>query len=158
MVLCYNALAVEYDMPIVVSTHPRTREKLEKENLWDLADKRIIWHKPFGLIDYVHLQINSFCVVSDSGTIHEDASILNFPAIAIRKSTEKSESIDVGHCIITGLKEKSVLTSVKIATEDFKSQENSQIPVEYDVTNVASKIARLILGMNEVIRERVWGT
>lgn len=157
MVLCYNALASEYNMPIVVSTHPRTRARMNNENLWEIADKRIIWHKPFGLIDYVHLQINSFCVVSDSGTIHEDASILNFPAVAIRKSTEKSESIDAGHCIITGLKENSVLTSVKIATEDFKSQTESQMPLEYQVTNVASKISRLVLGMNEVIRERVWG-
>lgn len=157
MVLCYNALASEYKMPIVVSTHPRTRDRMNNEKLWELADKRIIWHKPFGLIDYVYLQMNSFCVVSDSGTIHEDASILNFPAVAIRKSTEKSESIDAGHCIITGLKENSVLTSVKIATEDFKSQTDSQIPLEYQVTNVASKITRLILGMNEVVRERVWG-
>ena len=157
MIECYNSLAKEYNIPIIVSTHPRTKNRLKTEKLYKLANKKIIWHKPFGLIDYISLQLNSFCVVSDSGTIHEDASILKFPAVAIRKSTEKSESIDAGHCIITGLSSEKVLSSVKIATTDFKSQLDSKIPSGYEVKNVASKVARIIIGMNEVVRNKVWG-
>ena len=158
MLECYNRLATELDCPIIVSTHPRTKIRLEKESLYEKADRRIVWHKPFGLIDYVCLQQNSLCVVSDSGTIHEDASILNFPAVAIRKSTEKAESIDAGHCIITGLHSSDVVSAVKIATEDFKSQQQSKIPNGYEVENVASKIVRIIVGMNSVVRNKVWGS
>ncbi len=157
MIECYNSLIEYFDCPVVVSTHPRTKIRLERENLFNLASKRILWNKPFGLIDYVCLQLNSLCVVSDSGTIHEDSSILKFPAVAIRKSTEKSESIDAGHCIITGLSSVNVVNAVKIATEDFKSQMDSKIPNGYEVTNVASKIVRIIIGMNTVVRQKVWG-
>ena len=157
MIDSYNFLIKEFKLPVIVSTHPRTRNRLEKENLLNLADKKIIWHKPFGLIDFINLQLNSFCVVSDSGTIHEDSSILNFPAVAIRKSTEKAESIDAGHCIITGLKKENVLNAVKIATSDFSSQSKSKIPNGYEVKNVASKIGRIIIGMNDVVRNKIWG-
>ena len=157
MVHSYNALAEKYNMPIIVSTHPRTKIRLEQLGLDGIADKRILWHKPLGLIDYVTLQINSFCVVSDSGTIHEDSSILNFPAIAIRKSTEKAESIDAGHCMITGLEPEDVLRAVELVTEDNIDLEVSPMPVEYQPLNVSSKVARIILGMNKVIDELVWG-
>ena len=157
MVKSYNALAEHYNMPVVVSTHPRTQKRLKTQKLLDVSDSRINWHLPFGLIDYLTLQINSFCVVSDSGTIHEDSSILNFPAIAIRKSTEKAESIDAGHCVITGLEPESVLTSVKIATSDPVNLAESPMPLEYTPLNVSSKIVRIILGMNKVIDERTWG-
>jgi len=157
MVRSYNALAEHYNMPIVVSTHPRTKKRLDTQGLFDISDSRINWHLPFGLIDYLTLQINSFCVVSDSGTIHEDSSILNFPAIAIRKSTEKAESIDAGHCVITGLEPESVLTSVKIATSEPVNLDESPMPREYMPLNVSSKVVRIILGMNKVIDERVWG-
>lgn len=157
MVQSYNALAKKYDMPVVVSTHPRTKKRLESLGLDKKSDKRILWHKPFGLIDYIALQVNSFCVVSDSGTIHEDSSILNFPAVAIRKSTEKAESIDAGHCFITGLDPESVLRSVELITADPVDQEISPMPAEYAPRNVSSKVARIILGMTKVLDERVWG-
>lgn len=157
MVRCYNALVAKYDMPVVVSTHPRTKRRLESLSLDKISDPRIIWHKPFGLIDYIMLQTNSFCVVSDSGTIHEDSSILNFPAVAIRKSTEKAESIDAGHCVITGLEPESVLKSVEIATTDPVNLERSPMPVEYSPLNVSGKVVRIILGMTKVIDELVWG-
>ena len=157
MIECYNQLIKTFNLPIIVSTHPRTRDMLKKKNFLKYCNKKIFWHKPFGLNDYINLQLNSFCVVSDSGTIHEDSSILNFPAVAIRKSTEKSESIDAGHCIITGLNPKKVLMAVKIATKDFSSQNNSQIPEAYKIKNVSSKIGRIIIGMNDVIKCKVWG-
>lgn len=157
MVKSYNALAKKYDMPIIVSTHPRTKKRLEQLHLDKIADERIVWHKPFGLIDYITLQLNSFCVVSDSGTIHEDSSILNFPAIAIRKSTEKAESIDAGHCMITGLEPDDVLRAVELVTTDRIDLKISPMPVEYLPLNVSSKVARIILGMNKVVDELVWG-
>jgi UDP-N-acetylglucosamine 2-epimerase len=101
--------------------------------------------------------LNAACVVSDSGTIHEDSSILNFPAVAIRKSTEKAESIDAGHCVITGLNPESVIRSVEILMSDPVDLERSPIPAEYMPLNVSGKVVRMILGMNDVVRERVWG-
>lgn len=157
MVKSFNALVEKYNMPIIVSTHPRTKKRLESLGLNLISDKRIVWHKPFGLIDFITLQINSFCVVSDSGTIHEDSSILNFPAVAIRKSTEKAESIDAGHCVITGLDPESVLASVDIATSDPVNLLDSPMPVEYSPLNVSSKVVRIIVGMTKIIDEKVWG-
>ncbi len=157
MVRSYNALVSKYDMPVIVSTHPRTQKRLESLGLDKISDPRIVWHKPFGLIDYISLQVNSFCVVSDSGTIHEDSSILNFPAIAIRKSTEKAESIDAGHCVITGLDPDSVVRSVDLVTSDLVDLAQSPMPVEYTPLSVSSKIARIILGMTKVVDELVWG-
>jgi len=157
MVKTYNALASKYDMPIVVSTHPRTQRRLALLGLDKISDPRILWHKPFGLIDYITLQINSFCVVSDSGTIHEDSSILNFPAVAIRKSTEKAESIDAGHCVITGLEPESVMRSVEIITREPVDLRISPMPVEYTPLNVSGKVIRIILGMTKVLDELVWG-
>lgn len=157
MVNSYNALVEKYNIPVIVSTHPRTKIRLEKLGLDKIADKRILWHKPFGLIDFITLQINSFCVVSDSGTIHEDSSILDFPAIAIRKSTEKAESIDAGHCMITGLEPEAVLRAVSLVTEDKVDLEKSPMPSEYLPLNVSSKVVRIILGMNKVVDELVWG-
>jgi len=157
MVDSYNALCERYDMPIVVSTHPRTRVRLEQQGLLEKSDKRIIWHKPFGLIDFIWLQVNSFCVVSDSGTIHEDSSILGFPAIAIRKSTEKAESIDAGHCVVTGLESESVLDSVNIAVTEKIDPVESPVPDAYTPRRVANKVARIVVGMTKIVDERVWG-
>jgi len=157
MVASYDALVEKYGYPVIVSTHPRTMKRLQERKLLQKANKKIIWHKPFGLIDYVWLQLNSFCVVSDSGTIHEDSSILNFPAIAIRKSTEKAESIDAGHCIISGLDPESVLRNAVIATEDPVNPKIAPMPEAYAQLNVSSKIVRLVVGMAKIIDKRVWG-
>jgi UDP-N-acetylglucosamine 2-epimerase (non-hydrolysing) len=157
MVKSYNALIEKYGFPVVVSTHPRTMRRLESLKLLEKANENIIWHKPFGLIDYINLQMNSFCVVSDSGTIHEDSSILNFPAIAIRKSTEKAESIDAGHCVISGLDPESVLTNVAIAVEDKVDLAVSPMPREYQPLNVSSKVVRIVVGMAKIVDKKVWG-
>lgn len=153
----FDALVKKYNMPVIVSTHPRTKKRIQSLGLDKKSDKRIIWHKPFGLIDYLTLQINSFCVVSDSGTIHEDSSVLNFPAIAIRKSTEKAESIDAGRCVITGLELESILNSIEIETSDVIDLSKSPMPVEYTPLNVSSKVVKIILGMTKLVDEKVWG-
>jgi UDP-N-acetylglucosamine 2-epimerase (non-hydrolysing) len=157
MVASFNALVEKYGYPIIVSTHPRTRKRLQEQKLLKEAHSKIIWHKPFGLIDYIWLQLNSFCVVSDSGTIHEDSSMLNFPAVAIRKSTEKAESVDAGHSIISGLDPESVLRNVAIATEDAVNQKIAPMPEAYSQLNVSSKVLRIVVGMTRIVDKRVWG-
>lgn len=157
MVASYNALVEKYGYPIIVSTHPRTMKRLKVRQLLEKAHKKIIWHKPFGLIDYIWLQFNSFCVVSDSGTIHEDSSILNFPAVSIRKSTEKVESIDAGHTVIGGLDPESVLRNVAIATEDAVNPAVAPMPEAYAQLNVSSKILRIVVGMAKIVDKKVWG-
>jgi len=157
MVDSYNALANKYAFPVVVSTHPRTLIRLKELDLIESSHSNIIWHKPFGLIDYIWLQKNSLCVVSDSGTIHEDASILNFPAIAIRNSTEKKESIEAGHVVITGLEPGDVLRSVDFLINDKIKINELPMPDEYNVDNVSSKVVKIILSMNNIVDEIVWG-
>jgi UDP-N-acetylglucosamine 2-epimerase (non-hydrolysing) len=157
MVRSFNALIEKYDIPIVVSTHPRTKRRLQSMGLDNLRNPRINWHEPFGLIDYITLQTNSFCVVSDSGTIHEDSGILNFPAIAIRRSTEKAESVDAGHVVVTGLEAESVLRAVEVITSDPVDLLRSPMPEAYAPLNVSSKVVRIILGMTRIVDEYVWG-
>ena len=157
MVDSLNGLAEVYGYPIVVSTHPRTRRRLEKLGLMERSNPLINWHEPFGLIDFIRLQIDSKCVISDSGTIHEDSAILGFPAIAIRKSTEKQESLEAGYCPITGLNRDDVLRAVKLVVEDPLNYAISPAPEAYLQSEVSKKIVRIILGMGHIIDEQVWG-
>jgi len=157
LVASFNALCEKHGFPIVVSTHPRTRRRLEQLGLLASSHPLVNWHEPFGLIDFIALQTQSFCVVSDSGTIHEDSSILDFPAIAIRRSTEKAESIDAGHCMVTGLEAESVVRSVGLVTSDRVDPRRSPMPDAYASQDVSGKVARIILGMTRVVDELVWG-
>ncbi|RED44309.1 non-hydrolyzing UDP-N-acetylglucosamine 2-epimerase [Aestuariispira insulae] len=157
MVDTFNALAEKYACPIVVSTHPRTRRRLEQLNLLACSNPLINWHEPFGLIDFIRLQTESKCVISDSGTIHEDSAILGFPAVAIRKSTEKQESLEAGYCPITGLHKDDVLRAVGLVVDDPIDFTRSPAPEAYQQFEVSKKITRIILGMTRVIDEQVWG-
>jgi len=114
-----NVLAESYGMPIIVSTHPRTRKKLENLPSSVKLDQRISFLKPLGFLDYVRLQMDAFCVLSDSGTITEESSILNFPAVTIREAHERPEGMDEGVLIMCGLKEHRVMEAVKIVTDQF---------------------------------------
>ena len=152
-----NGLAEAYECPIIVSTHPRTRRRLEQLRLLERSNPLINWHEPFGLVDFIRLQMEARCVISDSGTIHEDSAILGFPAIAIRKSTEKQESLEAGHCPITGLNKEDVLRTVKLVIEDAIDISRSPAPEAYLQREVSKKIVRIILGMRRVIDEQVWG-
>lgn len=157
MVDTFNALAEAYGCPIVVSTHPRTRRRLEQLCLLERSNPLINWHEPFGLIDFIRLQKESRCVISDSGTIHEDSAILGFPAVAIRKSTEKQESLEAGYCPITGLQKEDVLRAVKLVVEDPIDVDLSPAPEAYLQREVSKKVVRIILGMGRVVDEQVWG-
>ena len=150
LIECYDYISKKFSIPIIVSTHPRTKAKLKNNKI--LKNKLIKWHKPFGLIDYLKLQLNSKCVISDSGTIHEDSSILNFPAVAIRKSTEKIESIENGNTIITGLEKHSLFNSINFTL----SNKSNSIPDAYNVDDVSNRVVKIIIGMSDLVKEKTW--
>jgi UDP-N-acetyl-L-fucosamine synthase len=140
-----NAIADKYDKKIIVSTHPRTKDRLDKLNNAQI-DERINFLKPFGFFDYLNLQKNALTVISDSGTVSEESSILNFPAVTIRKSMERPEAIDSGAIILTGLDRKVVLKSIDVVIDQHTKESANSIPVEYQVTNTSWRILKLILG------------
>jgi UDP-N-acetylglucosamine 2-epimerase len=130
---------------VIVSTHPRTRKRLEKFGKITL-DKRIQFLKPFGFFDYVRLQKNSLCSISDSGTISEESAILGFPAITIRNAIERPEALDAGTIILTGLKSDTVMDSVALAISEYSKNIQHQIPVEYEIKDTSWRVLKLILG------------
>jgi UDP-N-acetylglucosamine 2-epimerase (non-hydrolysing) len=144
-----NALAADHDMPVIVSTHPRTRKRLETLGTGP-GDPRIRFMKPFGFNDYNHLQMAAFCAVSDSGTIAEEASILGFPAITPRDAIERPEALDAGCIVMTGLDRVTILTAVRAVTEMFAEREASglrgPVPADYTITNTSERVVNLILG------------
>ncbi|PPR43098.1 MAG: UDP-2,3-diacetamido-2,3-dideoxy-D-glucuronate 2-epimerase [Alphaproteobacteria bacterium MarineAlpha8_Bin1] len=156
LIKTFNNIVREYKMPLIVSTHPRTLKSLEKFKFLRKSDKLVQWHQPFGLIDFIKLQLDSFCVISDSGTIHEDSAILKFPALAIRNSTEKYESLDSGYCPITGLNSENVLKMIKVVTDNFPDLDRSPIPNAYDQAKVSNKVINIILGLRNIVNYNTW--
>ncbi len=144
---CLQALNNTFGYPVVVSTHPRTRNRLEKLGLAEDSDA-IRYLKPFGFLDYNHLQMNAHCAISDSGTISEESAILGFPAVTLRRSIERPEGLDTGTIALTGLDSRALIDGVRIATANrtiFSSAE-SEMPVEYAVRNTSERVVRLITG------------
>ena len=151
-----TVLAETYDKQVIVSTHPRTRNRLKDKNIDDL-DKRINFMKPLGFFDYNKLQMEAFCVVSDSGTITEEGSILNLPAIMIRQAHERPEGMDEGTVIMSGLKRDRVLQAVEVVTTHFKENDRvSRLVPDYDVDVVSTKVLRIILSYVDYINRTVW--
>lgn len=150
-----NEVVKTYNLPIIVSTHPRTRQRIEK--LKDIKiDNKIHFLKPLGFFDYVNLQQNSKCVISDSGTISEESSILGFPAIMIRAAHERPEGMDEGSVIMSGLKKNRIIESVNMVTKQFESGNTPKIVKDYDVDNVSLKVSRIILSYIDYINRTVW--
>lgn len=151
-----NAIAKKYNKPVIVSTHPRTRKRLEELNANNL-DAGIRFLKPLGFFDYVKLQMNAFCVISDSGTITEESSILNFPAVMIRQAHERPEGMDEGTLIMCGLKSDRVLKSIDIITNQY-SRGNRQFRLvpDYDTENVSKKVLRIIMSYIDYINRVIW--
>lgn len=151
-----NALAAERDMPVIVSTHPRTRVRLEKlEGV--TADPRVRFEKPFGFFDYVHLQTHAACVLSDSGTITEESAILGFPAVTLRDTHERPEGMDAGVLVMCGLGRDTVLPAVRMAIEAAAETGNAPSDVQaYQVGDVSWKVLKLVTSYVPYVRERVW--
>jgi UDP-N-acetyl-L-fucosamine synthase len=144
-----NGLAVQYGLPVIVSTHPRTRKRLADLDGMVLSDK-VQFMDPFGFFDYVHLQQKAFCTLSDSGTISEESAILNFPAVTIRKSIERPEALDAGTIVLTGLDETTILRSVEMVTADLSKRKYPMIPAEYQVEDTSMRVVRLIMGTSKL--------
>ncbi|TWT99497.1 UDP-2,3-diacetamido-2,3-dideoxy-D-glucuronate 2-epimerase [Botrimarina colliarenosi] len=143
-----NTLCRRFDMPVIVTTHPRTRARLDAVEVE--MDERIQFLKPFGYHDYLKLQIDSFCTVSDSGTISEESSILGFPAVTTRTAMERPEAMDSGHIVLTGLDTDTVAESVEFVTQNRDHALLQPIAAEYQVTNVSHRVVKLILGTSKL--------
>jgi len=151
-----DALSKTYRFPIIISTHPRTRKKLEEIG-YQNKNPLIRFSKPYGFHEYNNLQINSFCVISDSGTIAEEGSILNLPAVTIRQAHERPEGMDETTVIMSGLNKTRVLQSVAVATTHNTQEVRSIKPVkDYETDNVSKKILRIILSYVDYVNRTVW--
>jgi UDP-N-acetylglucosamine 2-epimerase (non-hydrolysing) len=164
-----NDLAVEYNVPVIVSTHPRTRKRMEElnKNNEDQSagnetatavqlDERISFLKPFGFLDYVHLQMNALCTVSDSGTISEESAMLSFPAISLRKSMERPEAQDAGTIVLTGFDPRVVLNAIKTVIVEHGQREYKTIAPDYTITDTSWRVLKLIMG-NAGLSNDWWG-
>lgn len=151
-----NGLIEKYDFPVIVSTHPRTRKRLEAMSHVGLSEK-VMFCKPFGFFDYVQLQMQAFCVLSDSGTITEEASLLNLPAVTLRNAHERPEGMDAGTLVMSGLKKSNVLAAVSTVTQQFVDDRRTVLPVaDYENPYVSMQIVRVILSYVGYVNRTVW--
>jgi UDP-N-acetylglucosamine 2-epimerase (non-hydrolysing) len=151
-----DALASKYTMPIIISTHPRTRKKLDEIG-YQNENPLIRFSKPLGFHDYNNLQMNAFCVISDSGTIAEEGSILNLPAVTIRQAHERPEGMDEATVIMSGLSKSRVMDSVEIATSHHAEDKRTIKPVkDYEADNVSKKVLRIIVSYIDYVNRTVW--
>ena len=154
-----NKLAKKYDMPILYSCHPRSKKRLNESGF--KLDSRVIQHEPLGFHDYNNLQLNAFCVVSDSGTLPEESSFYtslgeSFPAVCIRTSTERPEALDKGCFVLAGIDSKSLLQAVSTAVE-LNNNNETGIPVpDYTEENVSTKVIKIIQSYTNIVNKVVW--
>ena len=148
-----NSVAQKYKMPIIFSTHPRTLKRIELEQM--VFDPLIRNVPPLGFLDYVFLQKNAYCVLSDSGTISEEAAMMGFPAVSIRTSTERPEAIDAGTIVLGGIEENEVLNAIEIVKATHQSF-SIELPVEYTITNTSDRVVRLISSYLPVVNKVIW--
>ena len=150
-----NEIAKKYKLPVIVSTHPRTQNRIDQVDMDIEFNPLIKFIKPIGFFDYIKLQENAFCVISDSGTISEESSILSFPAIMIRKAHERPECMDEGTLIMSGLKSERIIESIEVVTKQHKTK-TPRIIKDYDVDNVSVKVTRIILSYIDYVNRNVW--
>lgn len=153
-----NNIAELYKVTVIVSTHPRTRKRIEGLNQTKSRslDPLIQFLKPFGFTDYVHLQMNAICAISDSGTISEESAMLSFPAISLRQSMERPEAQDSGTIILTGFNADVVLNSVKAVIKEHSEKKYTEIAKEYQIDNTSWRVVKLVLG-NTKLSNKWWG-
>jgi UDP-N-acetylglucosamine 2-epimerase len=156
MVETLNVLAEKYDVPVIVSTHPRTKKRLDAMEIGQL-NRHIQFLKPFGFCDYVKLQMEALCVISDSGTVTEESSLLNLPAITIRNAHERPEGMDVGTLIMSGLKKDRVLDAVRVVTAQHDKTHRVARPVaDYESGIVSKQLLRIVLSYVDYVNRTVW--
>ncbi len=150
-----NAMAVKYNLPVIYSMHPRSKKYITQRNF--KFNELIRPLEPFGFSDYISLQKNALCVVSDSGTLAEESSLLNFPSVSIRTSTERPEVLDKGSFIIGSISEKSLLQAVDMAIMMSDNNEESVVATDYLDTNVSIKVVKIVQSYIDIINRKVWG-
>lgn len=149
-----NAMAETYDMPVLYSCHPRSRKMIEKRGF--KFDKRVIQHQPLGFFDYNNLQQNAFCVVSDSGTIPEEASYFKFPAVSVRTSTERPEAMEKGVFVIGSITKEHVLQAVDLAVSMHENGDDGLTVPAYADTNVSTKVVKIIQSYVGIVNKMIW--
>ena len=155
LVLLLEALAKRFNKPIIISTHPRTQKRLAELNI--KANSLIRFLKPFGFIDYVALQINSSCVLSDSGTITEESSILNFPALNLRNVNERPEGFEVGAVMMTGFSSDRIFQALEILETQARGEKRSiEMVCDYETKSVSDKVVRIIQSYTDFVNSKVW--
>ncbi|MDG2228490.1 MAG: UDP-N-acetylglucosamine 2-epimerase (non-hydrolyzing) [Gammaproteobacteria bacterium] len=156
MLSTLNKVAEEYELPIIVTTHPRTKDRLDKLGESNI-NPLVKFLKPFGFCDYIKLQQDALCVISDSGTITEESSILNLPAITIRNAHERPEGMDTGTLIMSGLKSERVLDSIDIIIRQNEAKERVIPPIpDYEVNHVSKQVLRVVISYIDYINRTVW--
>ena len=149
-----NAMAEVYDMPVLYSSHPRSRKMIEKRGF--NFDKRVIQHQPLGFFDYNKLQQNAFCVVSDSGTIPEEASYFKFPAVSVRTSTERPEAMEKGVFTVGSITKEQVLQAVDLAVSMHENGDDGLTVPAYADTNVSTKVVKIIQSYVGIVNKMIW--
>ncbi len=148
-----NKIAERYQKRIIFSTHPRTAKKIKEKGV--KFNSLITNLEPLGFFDYVALQKNAFCVLSDSGTIPEESAILNFPGVSMRNSTERPEALDAGSIVLGSVREQDLLNSIELAVNSFKEEKENPVK-DYRDTNVSEKVVKIIQSYYNIVNERTW--
>jgi UDP-N-acetyl-L-fucosamine synthase len=149
-----NEIAEKYQMPVIYTTHPRTRDRLEKRGF--KMHKLVQNLKPFGFYDYIRLQLDSFCVLSDSGTLAEESSILGFSGVSLRTSTERPEVLDKGSFVVGGITTKDILQAIELSRAMKNNNEQSLVATDYQDANVSVKVVKIIQSYTKMINYMVW--
>ena len=156
LLVSLNSIAEEYGFPIIVSTHPRTKDRINKMKSNVKSHQLIQFLKPLGFFDYIKLQQNAYCVISDSGTITEESSILKFPAIMIRQAHERPEGMDEGTLIMSGLQKNRIKESINVVTKQYKDNIIPKTVEDYNHDNVSHKVVKIILSYIDYVNRVVW--
>ncbi|MEH6908011.1 non-hydrolyzing UDP-N-acetylglucosamine 2-epimerase [Neobacillus drentensis] len=149
-----NTIAEKYRLPVIYSTHPRSWKRIEERGF--TFHPLIRQHKPFGFFDYNKLQLNSFCVLSDSGTLSEESSILGFPGVLIRTSTERPEVLDKGTVVVGGVTESDIVQSVEVSRAMWENEEKTELATDYKDENVSVKVVKIIQSYTKIINKVIW--
>ena len=150
-----DAIAKKYEFPIIISTHPRTKKQLERIN-YKSKNKLLRFSKPFGFHEYNNLQLNALCILSDSGTITEESSLLNLPAVTIRQAHERPEGMDETTVIMSELSKDRVLSAIELTISHHKKGNQFKLVNDYDVENVSKKVVRIIYSYTDFVNRTVW--
>ena len=156
LLISLNLVADKFNIPIIVSTHPRTKDRIDKMKGKVKPNKLVRFLKPLGFLDYIKLQKNAYCVISDSGTITEESSILGFPAIMIRQAHERPEGMDEGTLIMSGLDQNRIIESIHVVSDQYNNKIIPKIVDDYNVDNVSQKVVKIILSYIDYINRTVW--